>query len=164
MPPRQRQVPSFVAELKESTFKTVIRESFKAWASTILPESKVSRYDTGSDTQSKPMIWFREDGYPNLPIIDEDSVTPNVVRELLTDLISKTWDFAMRDRPQFQSTPIPWAEMVLPTRGNYMRPVPLSQPRHYYLLSDGESDLIHEWVRMVASDVMAAPPSSRIRG
>ncbi|KAF9472169.1 hypothetical protein BDN70DRAFT_900751 [Pholiota conissans] len=89
-------------------------------------------------------IWFRADGYPKLPIIDEDSVTPNVVRELLTDLISKTWGerfpmitigfsklIILRFRDARQATipigPHSLSREVLPTRSNYVRPGPLSE-------------------------------------
>ncbi|KAF8175799.1 hypothetical protein BJ912DRAFT_1064073 [Pholiota molesta] len=51
-----------------------------------------------------------------LPLFDEDSVTPNLVRELLTDYISMAWG----------SIGIPWDAMSLPMRNKYIGPGPLS--------------------------------------
>lgn len=46
---------------------------------------------TSSDTSTKPSIKIGVDGYPILPILDDESITPKLVRDLLKDFISAIW-------------------------------------------------------------------------
>jgi len=96
-----------------------------------------------SSSEAKPSVKIGEDGYPILPVLDGESITPKLARELLKDFISVAWgtfssllivslwtssgtpnislDLAIHNLGS-EAIGIPWDAMSLPHRLMYTAP------------------------------------------
>jgi len=98
----------------------------------------IANEQPSSSAPAMPSVKISADGYPILPVLGDDGITPKLARDLLRDFISAAWgvsqyfllfypinaslslDLAVRSSSDSEPIAIPWDAMSLAQRSVYM--------------------------------------------